>query len=94
MNRLFDVLVTHHDTENHKPHPEPLEKALAELGGTKELAIMVGDTDKDLGAAANFGIDSMLFYPPEHEKFYPLEKLKGYNPTYVFDDFKKLLELV
>ena len=55
---------------------------------------MVGDTDKDLGAAANFGIDSMLFYPPEHEKFYPLEKLKGYNPTYVFDDFKKLLELV
>lgn len=43
---------------------------------------MIGDSDKDLGAARNFGIDSVLFYPAEHKKFYDLEKLKELEPTY------------
>lgn len=94
MNELFDVIVTHHDTQNHKPHIEPLEKALGLLGGAKEKAVMIGDSDKDLGAALNFGIDSILFYPSEHEKYYDLSELKKHKPTHVVDDFRKILEIV
>ena len=37
--------------------------------------------------------DSVLFYPPEHKKFYDLEKLKELEPTYIFDDFKDVLTI-
>lgn len=90
---FFEVVIALDDTVHHKPHPEPLERALEALGGTKETAVMIGDSDKDLGAARNFGIDSVLFYPAEHKKFYNLEKLKELEPTYVFDDFKDVLTI-
>lgn len=92
--RLFDVVVAGDDVTHHKPHPQSLEKALAGLNGSKDAAIMIGDSDKDIGAALNFGVDSILFYPPEHKKYYDLQKLKKLHPTYVVEDFKEVLRLV
>lgn len=94
MHELFDVIVTRDDTTEHKPHPESLNKALEALGGNAEQAIMIGDSDKDLGAAVNAGIDSLLFYPPEHQKFYDLDKLKLLNPTYIVKDFSEIMNIV
>ena len=94
LHALFDVVVAREDTAEQKPHPEPLEKALALLGGTKEQAVMIGDSDKDLGAANNAGIDSILFYPKEHAKFYSLKTLQSYNPTHVVGNFKEILDIV
>lgn len=94
LKNSFDTIVAADDTEHHKPHPEPLEVALERLGGNKDEAVMIGDSDKDLGAAKNAGIDSILFYPEEHAKFYDLEKLKDLSPTYIVDDFKDVLKLV
>lgn len=91
---LFDAIVYGDEVENHKPHPEPLEKGLELLSGTKDSAVMIGDSDKDVGAAKNAGIDSILFYPEEHKKFYYIEILKLHEPTYVIDDFKQVLDLV
>jgi phosphoglycolate phosphatase-like HAD superfamily hydrolase len=67
---------------------------LPAFGGTKSQAVMIGDSDKDLGAANNAGIDSILFYPPEHKKFYDLDKLRQLGPTYIVDDFRKIVEIV
>ena len=94
LEHFFDAIVAGDDVKQHKPHPESLEKALLELGGTTQEAIMIGDTDKDIGAANNLGIDSILFYPPEHKKFYDLDKFKSLNPTYVVSDFKEIISIV
>lgn len=91
---FFDAVIAADDTTHHKPHPEPLELALHELGGVKETAVMVGDSDKDLGAAKNAGIDSILFYPKDHAKFYDLEKLQLLEPTYVVSDFREVIDIV
>jgi pyrophosphatase PpaX len=91
---LFDVIIANEDTKNHKPHPEPLELAIEQLGGSKETAIMIGDSDKDIGAATNAGIDSILFYPPEHSRFYDLEQLQLHGPTYTVNDFRKILGII
>jgi pyrophosphatase PpaX len=92
---FFDSVVAADDTTHHKPHPEPLEKALAQLGGVKSEAVIVGDSDKDLGAATNFGIDSILFHEPSHEKFYPLTELQKLHPTHVvsrLEDIKSVIK--
>lgn len=94
MHQLFDTIITREDVTEHKPHPESLLIALERIGGKKETAIMIGDSDKDLGAAANAGIDSVLFYPPEHTKFYNLDVLKKLHPTYIVDDFRNIMKIV
>lgn len=94
IKQLFDVIIAGDDTVNHKPHSEPLELALKHLGGNKEDAVMIGDSDKDLGAAKNAGVDSILFYPEEHEKFYSLEDLRSHSPTHIVNDFRDVLGIV
>jgi pyrophosphatase PpaX len=91
--RYFSAVVAADDVSRHKPDPEPLEKALAALGGTKSEAVIIGDSDKDIGAARYFGIDSILFYPEEHKKFYDFEKLTQLRPTHVVADFKQVLDI-
>jgi HAD superfamily hydrolase (TIGR01509 family) len=60
----FDVVVSGSDIERQKPHPEGVLLALRQLG-TEDTAqaVMLGDTDRDLHAAAQAGIDSILFHP-------------------------------
>lgn len=48
---FFPVVVTHEDTEKHKPHPEPLILAASRLGFKPEECIYVGDSNSDVEAA-------------------------------------------
>ena len=91
---LFDTVLCYEDTVNHKPHTEPIDKALLLLGGNHEQAIIIGDSETDLGAAANAGMDSILFHSPEHKKFHDIEKLKRHNPTYIVEDFREIKQII
>jgi pyrophosphatase PpaX len=95
MNELFDFVVCGEDTTHQKPHPEPLEKALELLDAYSDRgkAVMVGDSSADIEAANNVDIDSILFYPSSHSKYYDLEKLKKYEPTYIVHDLRELLQI-
>lgn len=91
LSELFDIIITAHDVKAHKPDPEGLLTALEKLKVSKEKAVMLGDSDKDLGAAMNAGVDSVLFYPPSHEPIYDLTYLKSFKPVYVAGSWKELL---
>ncbi|HRF58065.1 MAG TPA: HAD-IA family hydrolase [Campylobacterales bacterium] len=56
----FETLVGREDVQNVKPHPEPIYKALANMGKTetddKSSIWMIGDTFLDIEAAKNAGI--------------------------------------
>lgn len=52
---MFRVLVGFDDVSRPKPHPEPVEKALKELGAGAGDAIMIGDTPGDVGAGQAAG---------------------------------------
>lgn len=87
---MFDIVISGDDVTNHKPHPEVIEKGMQALNASKVLTVMIGDSRKDLEAATNAGIDSILIYPQTHKLFYDLNQLKRYNPNYVFGSFKEL----
>lgn len=93
MKDLFDAVICIEDTKHRKPHAEPLLKALELIGGATEQALIVGDTEKDIVAGHNAGVDSVLFYPIEHQTYYSLDELKRYNPTYVISDFFDLVKM-
>jgi pyrophosphatase PpaX len=89
---LFDAVVTIDDVTHHKPHAEPLELALSRLGAANTTAVMVGDSSKDLGAAVNAGLDSILLFPPEHQLIYDIETLRAFDPTHICESFPQLRE--
>lgn len=90
---LFDVVICGDDVKEHKPHPEPIEKALDILGAKKAQSVMVGDSASDISGAKNAGIDSILFFPPEHTKFYDIKKLKELQPTHIIEDFREIISI-
>lgn len=92
VGEFVEVFISGEDVTNHKPHPEPLEAAITKLNAQKELTIMIGDSRKDLEAASNTGVDSILMYPENHELFYDVQKLRGYKPTFEFSSFFALLK--
>jgi phosphoglycolate phosphatase len=47
----FEVLIGSEDVRRHKPHPEPVLKALELMGGDPQRSRLVGDTCLDVGAA-------------------------------------------
>jgi phosphoglycolate phosphatase-like HAD superfamily hydrolase len=54
---------------------------------------MVGDRDKDIVAAKNASMDSVLFCSAEHQKHCSLEKLLAHKPTYVISEFRDLIKI-
>ena len=56
VDRFFDVVVCGGDTPNRKPHPEPLQVALARLGVEPAAAAYLGDSPEDIEMARAAGV--------------------------------------
>jgi pyrophosphatase PpaX len=89
---LFDVVVTGDDIKEHKPDPEGIHVALKKLDLTPSQAIMLGDTEKDLLAAKNAGMDSLLYFPERHKLFHDRDELLMHQPTHVLTSWRELID--
>ena len=56
VDRFFDVVICGGDTPNRKPHPEPLQLALARLGVEPSTAAYLGDSPEDIQMARAAGV--------------------------------------
>ena len=54
-----DVLVCREDADKHKPHPEPLYKALDVLGARADASVMVGDHTMDIRSGKAAGMKTI-----------------------------------
>ena len=91
---LFDAIVTGDDVTEYKPHPEATFLALAKLGAQPEEALFVGDTDKDILSGKNSGVDTVLVFPAEHEKYYDRAWLELHQPDFVIESLRELIDIV
>jgi pyrophosphatase PpaX len=72
LERYFDVVVTSEQTENHKPHPEPVLTALERLGSRPEETAFVGDSPFDMGAGKAAGVFTVAV---SWGRIHPVERL-------------------
>jgi len=87
---LFDLVISVNDVKEHKPDPEGILFALKKFGVSPNEAVMIGDSDKDLGAAKNAGVDSILFYPESHELVYDQTYLESFSPVATINTWNML----
>jgi len=87
IDQYIDILIGLDDVENHKPHPEPVLKALSHF--SHQDAIMVGDNTTDLQAGQNAGILTCGV-----EWSMKKSELKALNPDFWIKDFNDLIQIV
>jgi pyrophosphatase PpaX len=56
LEALMDVLVCADEVTNHKPHPEPVEKAVELLGANPATTVYVGDSIHDMNSGREAGV--------------------------------------
>ncbi|HKQ72314.1 MAG TPA: HAD-IA family hydrolase [Blastocatellia bacterium] len=89
MTGLFDVIIAGDDCENHKPHPEPLLRAIAMAGAAARETAYIGDSAHDIvaGRAARVRTAAAAWGP------FPRTELESLQPDYLLDDPKDLLKI-
>jgi pyrophosphatase PpaX len=87
---LMDVMVCADEVDNPKPHPEPVEKAVALLGADPVTTVYVGDSIHDMvsGRAAGVRTAAALWGP------FGRHHLEGAEPDYWLERPAELLTLV
>lgn len=93
-NNVFDTVITWEDTEENKPHPAPLLKAMKELRAKPKETMMIGDSEVDILAAQAAEVTSIWYYPQVNEFFYPDNQFAHRNPDYTIRHFRELLAMV
>ncbi|MFZ2889483.1 HAD family hydrolase [Sulfuricurvum sp.] len=70
---FFEVLIGREHVENPKPHPEPIFKALEQMGKRGDNVWMIGDTRLDIEAANRAGIAHVAVTSGYDNKFQLIE---------------------
>jgi pyrophosphatase PpaX len=89
LEALMDVLVCADEVANPKPHPEPVEKAVALLGADPSTTVYVGDSIHDMhsGRAAGVRTAAALWGP------FKRSYLESAEPDYWLETPADLVEL-
>jgi pyrophosphatase PpaX len=90
MKELFQVIIAGDDCENHKPHPEPLLRALEATGTAQNEAVYVGDSTHDIlaGRAARIRTAAAAWGP------FPRIDLESLKPDYLLNRPDDLLTIL
>ncbi|MBL0386951.1 pyrophosphatase PpaX [Tumebacillus sp. ITR2] len=90
LTRYLDAVVTLDEVENHKPHPEPVLKAMELLGADPKSTLMVGDSPFDIGAGRAAGVATVgVKWSLRGE-----EGLREHRPDYLVGDMLELRQII
>ncbi|HEV3420249.1 MAG TPA: HAD family hydrolase [Candidatus Acidoferrum sp.] len=90
LTRVFRTRVLGGDTEEKKPHPAPLLKALMEMKAEARNCVYVGDTPEDVEMARAAGVRAIAVLGP-----FPTEKrLRAVRPEILLNGLQELPKLL
>ncbi|MFJ7935990.1 HAD family hydrolase [Sporosarcina sp. NPDC096371] len=88
LSSFFEHTICANDTENHKPHPEPLLVCLEGVNATKNEAIYIGDSIYDMQCANSAGVKFAL-------ALWGSKTTKGFESAdYVLNEPKDILNII
>ncbi len=81
LEHLFDTLISVDDVTRHKPHPEPVLKALESLNSHARRTVFIGDSPHDMAAGRAAGVfTAAALWGPFNR-----EHLQSHSPDYWLD---------
>jgi pyrophosphatase PpaX len=89
--RYFDAVVTTESTARHKPHPDPVLKALELLGAERDEAAFIGDSPFDVRAGKAAGVYAVAV---AWGNIHPLERLLDAGADVLVESPAELLDVL
>jgi pyrophosphatase PpaX len=89
--RYFDAVVTTESTARHKPHPDPVLKALELLGAERDEAAFIGDSPFDVRAGKAAGVYTVAV---AWGNIHPLERLLDAGADVLVESPAELLDVL
>lgn len=90
LDQFFDVVVTLDDVKHPKPDPEPLLKALEQLGSKPEQTIMIGDNHHDIEGGKNTGtLTAGVAWALKGRKH-----IESLHPDFILDKMSDLIDIL
>jgi len=90
IDQFMKAFIAYESTEKHKPSPDPVLKAMELVSADPQTTLMVGDSQYDIQAAKNAGIDSAgVAWSLKGPDF-----LKQFNPTYILQEMMDIIPIV
>ncbi|MFD2045021.1 pyrophosphatase PpaX [Ornithinibacillus salinisoli] len=90
LDDLFESIITLDDVTHAKPHPEPVLMAMEKLQADRDSTLMVGDNSHDIESGHHAGVRTAGVAWSHKGKGF----LEKYNPTYMLEDIRDLLQLI
>ena len=90
IKKYFQSVIAVDNTENHKPHPEPLMKAIQQMKGDTDSSTYIGDTRFDIECAKNANVKSVLVGWSHHAE----EEEDKIAPDFIINDFIELVNII
>lgn len=85
----LDTIISGEDTNYHKPHPEPVLKAIQQLKTEPNKAVMVGDTGVDILAGRSAGTRTIGV-----SFGYQGPQIAEFNPDFIIDDIADVVSII
>lgn len=85
-----DIVICREDSNNHKPHPEPILLALSKLGAEPRNSIMVGDHIMDVQAGKAAGMKTIGFLRDDR----PRDFFASAAPDVVAHNLREVLDAI
>ncbi len=89
MEQFFSVIIGVHECKKHKPHAEPVQKALDMLGQPASHCLMIGDSPFDIISARDAGVQTAAV----RWTHVPWQELISEKPNYILEVPQDLLSL-
>lgn len=89
MRRFFDVVLGFEDTEEHKPWPEPIIRAVGLMSLKPGEVVVIGDTEMDIRAGRSAGSTTIAVTTGVT----PLVRLLRERPYYIISSLAELPEI-
>ncbi|HJV44683.1 MAG TPA: pyrophosphatase PpaX [Bacillota bacterium] len=90
IDQFMKAFVVYQDTDKHKPHPDPIFKAMEMVEADPATTLMVGDSQYDIEAAHNAGIHAAaVSWSLKGPEF-----LQTFHPEYTLYDMRELIGIV
>lgn len=93
IEEYIDYAVFADDVTHHKPHPESINLIIDKFDFSKNEIVMIGDSDKDILAAKNAGIDCLWFAPSENQTIHDYDYLASLEPLDKLTDHADVVKL-
>lgn len=93
VNTFLEYSVFADDVSQYKPNPEPLDTIINKFNIPRSKILMIGESDKDILAAQNAGVDSLWFAHPSNETVHDFSYLRSLKPTWSIENHADIIKV-